>query len=118
VSAKFTVTVLVDLRLAVSVTPSTAKTGSVVTGNVSLTNNGSFSRAVTAVAKFNFVSSTGQTTTLKTSKVTITLAARQTVTRSFTFKISSEFPRGTYTLSVSASDITGAVSYSAPFKVT
>jgi galactose oxidase-like protein/HYR domain-containing protein len=118
VSAKFTVTVLVDLRLALSVTPSTAKTGTVVTGSISLTNNGSVSRAVTAVAKFNFVSSTGQTTTLKTSKVTITLAARQTVTRSFTFKISSEFARGTYVFSVTASDVTGAVSSSASFKVT
>jgi hypothetical protein len=117
-SATFKVTVQVDLRLAVSVTPSTAKTGTEVTGNVSLTNRASVSRVVTAVAKFSFVSSTGQISTLKTSKITITLAARQTVTRSFTFRVSSEFPRGAYTLSVSASDITGAVDSSAPFKVT
>ena len=117
-SATFTVTVQVDLRLTVSVTPSTARTGTVVTGNVSLTNRASVSRTVTAIAKFSFVSSTGQISTLKTSRITITLAARQTVTRSFTFRVSGEFPRGTYVFSVTASDVTGTVSSSAPFKVT
>jgi hypothetical protein len=118
VSATFTVTVLVDLRLTVSVSPIAATTGQVVTGSLSLVNSASVSRAVTAVAKFKFVSGTGQTTTFKTSKFTITLAAGQTFARSITFKVSSQFPRGTYLFSVTASDVTGAVSSSATFKVT
>jgi hypothetical protein len=118
VSATFTVTVVVDLRLAVSVKPSTATNGTIVTGSISLTNDASVKRVVTGVAKFSFVSPTGQTTTFKTSKFTITLAAGQTVTRSTTFKVSSRIPRGTYEVSVTASDVTGAVSSTATFTVT
>jgi len=40
------------------------------------------------------------------------------VARSFTLKLPSYLPRGTYTFAASASDVTGTVTASATFKVT
>jgi hypothetical protein len=117
VSGTFTVTVLVDLNLAVSVTPSTATTGTVVTGSVSLTNSGSVSRTVTLVATFSFVSPTGAITASST-KAIIKLDAGQTATRSFTFKVLKSSPRGAYSFTSTASDVTGSVSSAATFNVT
>jgi len=118
VSAIFTVTVVVDLKVAVSITPSTATTGTVVTASVPLTNNALVSRTVSVVGTFTFVSPTGQTNTVASSNMTITLAAGQTVSRSFALKVSKQMARGTYTFTVTASDVTGSVSSSSTFKVT
>ncbi len=116
VAATFKVAVLVDLRLAASVTPSTATTGMVVTGSISLTNSSFVSRTVIVVATFSRVSPKGPVT-VASYKVTINLAAGQTVARSFTFKVSRESPQGMYTFSANATDVTGSVSSSATFKV-
>jgi hypothetical protein len=118
VSATFTVTVVVDLKVAASITPSTATTGAVVTASASLTNSALVSRTVSVVGTFTFVSPTGQTNTVASSNMTITLAAGQTVSRSFALKVSKQMARGTYTFTVTASDITGSVSSSSMFKVT
>jgi hypothetical protein len=108
----------VDLRLAISITPSTATTGTVVTATASLSNTAAVSRAVTLMSAFSYVSSTGQIVTVTGVTTTITLAAGQTVTRSFTLKIPSYLPRGTYTFTATASDVTGSVTSTATFKVT
>jgi len=118
VSATFTVTVLVDLTVAVSVAPSSATTGTKVVGTMSLTNDSAASRTVTLVDSFSFVSPTGQTITLISSSMTIHLDPGQTVIRSVTFKVTRELPRGTYSFSATASDVTGSTSDSATFNVT
>jgi hypothetical protein len=117
-TATLTVNATVDLRLALSITPATATNGTVVTASASLTNTASATRTVTLVATFSYVSPAGQTTTVTSSTATITLAAGQTIARSFTFKISSYIPRGTYMFTATASDVTGSVNSSTTFKVT
>jgi HYR domain len=118
-SATFTITVttLVDLRLAVSIAPTTATTGTVVTAELSLTSTASVSRAVTLLTTFSYVSPTGQSITITGSKVTFTVAAGQTLARSFTFKVPSYIPRGMYSFSATVSDLTGLVSSTTKFKV-
>jgi hypothetical protein len=118
VSATFTVTVLVDLNVAVSVAPTTATTGTKVVGTITLTNDSAVSRTVTLVNSFSFVSPTGQTATLISSSMTIHLDPGQTVIRSVTFKVVRDLPRGTYSFTASASDVTGSTSDSATFDVT
>jgi hypothetical protein len=118
VSAAFTVTVLVDLRVAASVTPSSATTGTVVTGSISLTNAALVSRKVTLVGSITIVSPTGQISTIASSSETVTVTAGQTLARSLTFKVSKQMARGTYSFTVKASDATGSVTSTATFKVT
>jgi len=117
-SATFTITAVVDLDVAASVTPSTATTGTLVKGTISLANDAAVSRTVTVVAKVDYVSPNGQIHTFTSSKVTIKLSAGQTVSRSNTFKVTRDLPRGTYTFVVTASDVTGSTSSSATFTVT
>ena len=118
VSATFTVTVLADLRVAVSVSPSSATTGTAVTGSISLTNNAIVSRNVTLAGSFTFVSPTSQTSTIASSSETVTVTAGQTLARSLTFKVSKQMARGTYSFTATASDVTGSVTSTATFKVT
>jgi len=118
VSATFTVTVLVDLNVAVSLAPTTAPTGTKVIGTISLTNDSTVSRTVTLTDSFSYVSPTGQTITLVSSSVTIHLDPGQTVIRSATFKVTRDLPRGTYSFAATASDVTGSTSDSATFNVT
>jgi hypothetical protein len=117
-TASLTVISAVDLRLATSITPSTATTGTVVTATASLSNTAAVSRAVTLMSAFTYVSSTGQIVTVTGATTTITLAAGQTLARSFTLKVPSFLPRGTYTFTATASDVTGSVTSTATFKVT
>ncbi len=117
-TATLNVISVVDLRLAISITPSTATTGTVVTATASLSNTAAVSRAVTLTSAFSYVSSTGQIVTVTGATTTITLAAGQTVARSFTLKIPSYLPRGTYTFTATAADVTGSVTSTATFKVT
>jgi hypothetical protein len=116
VSAAFTVTVLVDLNLAASVSPSTATTGTLVTGSVSLTNTGSVSRTVTVILAFTYDSPSGAKT-VGSVKAIVKLNAGQTVTRTLTFKVAKSSSRGTYEFSSTASDVAGTVSSSATFTV-
>jgi hypothetical protein len=118
VSATFTVAVLVDLSAAVSVTPTTAPTGTKVIGTISLTNDSTVSRTVTLVETFSFLSPTGQTITLTSSSMTIHLAPGETVTRSVSFKVTRDQSRGTYSFAATASDVTGSTTAAAPFNVT
>jgi hypothetical protein len=118
VSATFTVTVLVDLNVAVSVAPTTATTGTKVIGTISLTNDSTVGRTVTLVDTFSFVSPVGQTITLISSSMTIHLDPGQTVTRLVSFKVTRNLPRGTYSFTATASDVTGSTSGSATFNVT
>ncbi|HEV2034230.1 MAG TPA: LamG-like jellyroll fold domain-containing protein [Candidatus Dormibacteraeota bacterium] len=117
-TASLTVNSAVDLQLALSITPGLATTGTPVTASVSLINTASVSRTVTLTSAFSYVSPTGQHFTITGAKVTFTMAAGQTVARSFTFKVPSYVPRGTYSFSATASDVTGSVTSAATFIVT
>jgi hypothetical protein len=64
------------------------------------------------------VSPTGQTITLISSSMTIHLDPGQTVTRLVSFKVTRDLPRGTYSFTATASDVTGSTSDSATFNVT
>ncbi len=117
VSATFAVTVLVDLNVAASVSPSAATTGTLVTGTVSVTDTGSVSRTATVVLTFAFDSPSGAIT-VSSTKAIVKLAAGQGATRTITFKVSKSSPRGTYSFIATASDVTGTVSSTEIFTVT
>jgi hypothetical protein len=90
----------------------------VVTGSIALTNAALVSRKVTLVGSITFVSPTGQTSTIASSSETVTVTAGQTLARSLSFKVSKQMARGTYTFTVTASDVTGSVSSRSTFRVT
>jgi hypothetical protein len=117
VSATFAVTVLVDLNVAASVSPSAATTGTLVTGTVSVTDTGSVSRTATVVLTFAFDSPSGAIT-VSSTKAIVKLAAGQGATRTITFKVSKSSPRGTYSFIATVSDVTGTVSSTEIFTVT
>jgi outer membrane protein assembly factor BamB len=108
-SQTVTITPAVDLVLKLSVNPSTATTGTTVTASASLTNTSAVARSVTVNATVRYVSSSG-TFTFSTSTVTVTLAGGQTVGQNFSFTIDRNTPRGTYTVTVTATDVTGTAS--------
>jgi hypothetical protein len=116
VSATFPVTVYADLNLAVSVNPSTATAGTLVTGSVSLTNLGSVGRTVSVILTFTFDGPNGATT-VSSTKAIVKLSAGQTATRTGTFRVSKSSARGTYEFSATASDVTGTVNSSATITV-
>jgi hypothetical protein len=112
VSATFTVTVLVDLNVTASVAPSEATTGTLVTGSVSVTNTGSAARTVTLVASF-----IDGNVTVTSTKAVVKLNPGQTAVRTFTYRVSKGSPRGSYSFSATASDVTGTVISAATFLV-
>jgi hypothetical protein len=115
-SATFTVSVLVDLRLVMSVNPGTATSGTVVSTTLSLTNLAAASRTVTLSGSITYLG-TGQTFNVTTLNITVTLAQGQQIGRTFSFMVSRALPRGTYVLSATANDRTGAVHAIAAFTV-
>jgi outer membrane protein assembly factor BamB len=115
-SQTVTITPAVDLDLRLSVNPSTATTGTTVTASASLTNNSAVARSVTLSATFRYVSAYG-TFTFSTSTVTVTLAAGQTLAQSFPFTVYQNTPRGNYTVTVTATDVSGTVSATASLVV-
>jgi outer membrane protein assembly factor BamB len=115
-SQTVTITPAVDLDLRLSVNPSTATTGTTVTASASLTNNSAVTRSVTLQATLRYVSAYG-TFTFSTSTVTVTLAAGQTLAQSFPFTVDQNTPRGNYTVTVTATDVSGTVSATASLVV-
>ena len=114
VATTFSVTVLVDMNVAASVSPNMATTGTLVTGKVVFSDTGAVSRTVTLVV--NFVDPSGAV--INSTKAVVKVDAGQTATRTFTFKVAKSFPPGTYSFVATASDVTGTVVSSAPFTVT
>jgi outer membrane protein assembly factor BamB len=115
-SQTVTITPAVDLDLRLSVNPSTATTGTTVTASASLTNTSSVTRSATLMATLRYVSAYG-TFTFSTSTVTVTLAAGQTLAQSFPFTVDQNTPRGNYTVTVTATDVSGTVSATASLVV-
>lgn len=114
----FRVTVLVDLRLALTVSPSTAGPGTSVTTSTSLRSLAAVDRTVTFAYVVIFTDTSGQTSTEASGTNAISLAAGQTVSTAFSFAVKKHTTAGTYTVSVSATDITGSVSANGSVTVT
>jgi hypothetical protein len=115
-SQTVTITPAVDLDLRLSVDPSTATTGTTVTASASLTNTSAVTRSVTLTATFKYVSAYG-TFTFSSSTVSVTLAGGQTLAQSFPFTVDQNTPRGNYTVTVTATDVSGTASATASLVV-
>jgi HYR domain-containing protein len=118
VTAAFHVTVVPDLQLAISVSPTTATAHTTVTTTTYATNLGTVSRKVTLSYSVTFTDSSGNTSVVASDKAEVTIAPGQTATRSFSFAVKNSTPTGTYQVAVTASDDTGSVSQSGSFSVT
>jgi hypothetical protein len=104
-----------DLTVSVSVTPDLLHTGSTATATGSVTNNTSVSQTVTV--NNTLVTPTGQTYSEATQ--TIQVSAGQTAPLGpEQYVIKKSDPRGTYALTVSATDSTGTSSATTHYTVT
>jgi hypothetical protein len=115
--AFFHVTVVPDVQLALSVSPTTAHAHGTVTTTASLKNLGTASTRATVTYTLMFTDSTYNTSTVATDKAVVTLAAGATASRSFSFAVKNQTPTGFYTVIVTASDITGTVTNYGDFTV-
>jgi hypothetical protein len=118
VSIGFFISVLADLQIATSTSPATAGAHTTVTTTAAVTDLGAVSRKTTISYAVTFTAASGRTSTVAASKGTVTIKPGQTVTRSFAFAVKNSTPRGTYTVTVTASDVTGSVSQISTFVVT
>jgi probable HAF family extracellular repeat protein len=115
-SATFRVTV-VDLRLELSVSPSIATTGTDVVASFSLTNLGPVRRTVSTRLTFAFTTPGHPGITFSTRELSFTMQRGQEIDRTVTFTVIRLMPRGTYELTVTASDVAGSVTRSAALTV-
>lgn len=118
VTAAFHVTVIPDLQLAISVSPSNATAHTTVTTTASVTDIGAVSRKVTVSYSVTFTDSSGNRSTVASDKAEVTVAPGQTVARSFSLLVKNTTPSGTYMVNVTVTDATGSVSQSSTFNVT
>lgn len=108
----------VDLKLSVTVSPSTATTGTTVTVSAALTSVASVARRVTVTGTFTYTSPNGRRFSFSLPTLSGTVGAGQTFARSFSFKVASFLPRGTYTLVTTASDLLGSVMSTSALTIT
>jgi hypothetical protein len=117
-SQTFTVLVVPDLLLTASTSPTIATTGAVVTATTSVTNVASVRRVVTVTETVSSVSPSGGVYQIASSAVTHNMKPGQTLDHSFTFDVGAKVPRGAYTFTATASDLTGSVTSTATFTIT
>lgn len=115
--AFFHVTVLPDVQLAISVSPTTAHAHDTVTTTARLTNLGTASTRATVTYTVLFTDSNFNTSTVTSAKAVVNLALGATASRSFSFAVKNQTPTGFYTVVVTASDFTGAVTQYGNFTV-
>ena len=118
VSASFHVTVIPDLQLASSVSPTNATAHNTVTTTGSVTDIGTLSRKVTVSYLVTFTDASGVTSTVASDKAVVTVDPGQTLTRQFSLLIKNTTSTGTYVVNVTVTDVTGSVSQSSKFNVT
>jgi hypothetical protein len=118
VSASFHVTVIPDLQLAMSVSPTNATAHDTVTTTASVTDLGAVSRKVTISYLVTLTDASGVTSTVASDKAVVTVAPGQTLTRQFSLLIKNTTSTGTYVVNVIVTDATGSVSQSSTFNVT
>jgi hypothetical protein len=115
--AFFHVTVVPDVGVAISVSPTTAHAHDTVTTTAVLTNLGTASTRATVRYTVMFTDSNYNTSTVTSDKAVVTLAAGATASRSFSFAVKNQTPAGFYTVIVMATDFTGTVTQYAYFTV-
>jgi hypothetical protein len=102
-----------DLALSVSLTPSTAHAGTAVVAKASLTNTSSATQSVTVSATFGF----GTKFVLNLPPVTFSLGAGKTIAVTLPFVVPKNAPKGTYAVTLRASDAAGPVAATATLTV-
>jgi Right handed beta helix region len=102
-----------DLALSLSISPSTAHAGSAVVLKASLTNTSSAAQTVTASGTFAL----GTKYVVKLPPVTFTLGAGKTIAVSLPFVVLKNTPKGTYAVTLRASDASGPVAATATLTV-
>ncbi len=118
VSASFHVTVIPDLQVAISVSPTNATAHNTVTTSASVTDIGAVNRKVTVTYSVTFTDASGVTSTVASDKAVVTVAPGQTLTRQFSLLIKNTTATGIYVVNVTVTDATGSVGQSATFNVT
>jgi WD40-like Beta Propeller Repeat len=102
-----------DLALSLTITPSTAHAGSAVVLKASLTNTSSSAQSVTVSATFGF----GTKFVVNVPPVTFTLGAGKTLAVTLPFVVLKNTPKGTYAVTLHASDSSGPVAATAALTV-
>ncbi len=102
-----------DLALTLSISPSTAHAGAAVVAKASLTNTSSTTESVTLSATFGF----GTKFVVNTPPVTFNLAAGKTLAVTLPFVVLKNTPKGTYAVTLRASDASGPVAATATLTV-
>ena len=117
VQAIFYVTVVPDMQLAATTTPTSATAHTTVTTSAAVTDIGATARKVTVTYAVNFTDASGTTTVVATDKAVVTVAAGQTASRQFAFAVKNGTPPGSYSVVVTSTDDTGSVSQTNSFTV-
>lgn len=117
-SIGFFVTVIPDMSLATATTPTSATTHATVTTNASVKNIGAASRKVSISYAVTFTDASGATSVVASDKATVTVDPGQTVSRPFALTIKTGMATGSYNVTVTSSDVTGAVTQTSAFTVT
>lgn len=102
-----------DLTVSVSLTPETATVGTTVTATRTVTNNTATKQAVTVTATLTYP--TGQT---RTDVKKVSLAPGQTDAQTVLYTVDASYPKGTYTLTVAATNTHGTSSATATLTIT
>ena len=117
VQTTFHVTVVPDLQLTASTSPTNATAHTTVTTTAAVKNIGAASRKATITYTVYFIDASGNTSTVTTNKAVVTVNPGQTVSRSFSLAVKNSTGAGTYEVVVSTSDETGTVSQTSTFTV-
>ena len=118
VTATFNVSVIPDLRLASTVSPTTAGAHTTVTAMASVTNIGSAVEKVTITYNVAYVDPSGATSTVASDKAQVSVDPGKTATRTFSFAVKNTTAKGAYVITITARDVTGAVTEAGTFSVT
>jgi len=116
-TAYFHVTVVPDVQLAVSVSPTVAHVRDTVTTTALVTNLGTATIRATMTYTLLFTDSNYNTSTVATAKAVVNLAAGRTASRLFSFAVKNQTAKGFYSVIVTASDTTGTVTQYGDFSV-
>ena len=115
--AFFHVTVVPDVQLTISVSPTTAHAHDTVTTTALLANLGTAGTRATVTYTVMFTDSSFNTSTVAADRAVVTLAVGATASRSFSFAVKNQTPTGFYTVIVTATDSTGTVTTYGNFTV-
>jgi len=118
VTASFHVTVIPDVRLAITVSPVTATAHSTVTTTVAATNIGNATEKVTITYSVAYVDASGAMSIVTSDKAQVTVSPGQTANRTFSFAVKNTTAKGAYVVTVTASDVTGTGTQVGSFGVT